>query len=101
MAALTNTHPQSLYRLLRALSSVEIFSEDEQGRFHMTPMAECLLDVHGSQRAVALLMADEHYRSWGELLYSVQTGKPAFAHVYGQPVLDYLTEPPEQAELFA
>lgn len=100
LAQMTNTHPQSLYRLLRALSSVEIFSEDAEGRFHLTPMAECLLDVHGSQRAVALLMADEHYRAWGELLYSVQTGKCAFDHIYGKPVFDYLAEHPEQAKIF-
>src|SRR2546426_607624 len=69
LAKATNTHPQALYRLLRALSSVEIFSEGADGRFSMTPIAECLLDVHGSQRAVAIMMGDEHFRSWGDLLY--------------------------------
>ena len=100
LARLTKTQPQALYRLLRALSSVEIFAEDEQGKFRLTPMAECLLDVHGSQRAVALMMGDEHYRSWGELLYSVQTGKPAFDHLYGKPVFDWLSEHSEQAKIF-
>lgn len=100
LAKITSTHPQSLYRLLRALSSVEVFTEDADGRFSLTPMAECLLDVHGSQRAVALMMGDEHYASWGELLYSVQTGKPAFDHLYGKPVFDWLSEHPEQAKIF-
>ena len=100
LAQATKTHPQALYRLLRALSSVEIFSEDEQSRFHMTPMAECLLDVHGSQRAVALMMGDEHFRSWGELLYSVQTGKPGFDHVYGKGIFEYLAEHAESAKIF-
>src|SRR6266851_1296694 len=86
LAQATKTHPQALYRLMRALASVEIFSEDADGKFSMTPMAECLLDQHGSQRAVALMMGDEHYRSWGDLLYSIQTGKPAFDHLYGKPV---------------
>src|ERR1043165_9518746 len=71
LAPLTGTQPQPLYRLLRALASIEIFVEDEQGRFGLTPMAECLLDRPGSQRAVALLMGDEHYRSWGEIVYSL------------------------------
>ena len=100
LAMTTKTQPQALYRLLRALASVEIFSEDEQGRFHMTPMAECLLDRPGSQYAVALMMGDEHFRSWGDLLYSVQTGKPAFDHVYGKGVFAYLSEHPEQAKIF-
>ncbi|MSU77746.1 MAG: methyltransferase [Gemmataceae bacterium] len=100
LAMLTNTQPQALYRLLRALSSVGIFEEDAAGRFGLTPMAECLLDVHGSQRAVALMMGDEHYRSWGELLYCVQTGKPGFDHVYGKPIFDWLSEHPEEANIF-
>ncbi len=100
LAKLTNTQPQALYRLLRALSSVEIFAEDEQGRFRLTPISECLLDVHGSQYAVAMMMGDEHYRAWGDLLYSVQTGKPAFDHIYGKGVFEYLSEHPEQAKIF-
>ncbi len=100
LAKLTSTHPQALYRLLRALSSVEVFGEDADGRFSLTPMAECLLDVHGSQRAVALMMGDEHYASWGELLYSVQTGKPAFDHIYAKPVFDWLSEHPDEAKIF-
>ncbi len=100
LAMLTGTQPQALYRLLRALSSVGIFEEDADGRFGLTPMAECLLDMHGSQRAVALMMGDEHYRSWGELLYCVQTGKPGFDHVYGKPIFDWLSEHPEEAKIF-
>lgn len=100
LAALTNTQPQALSRLLRALASVEIFYEDDRGRFHITPIAECLLDVHGSQYAVAMMMGDEHYRSWGELLYSVQTGKPAFDHIYGKGIFEYLAEHPEPAKIF-
>lgn len=100
LALATSTQPQALYRLLRALSSIEIFSEDEQSRFSLTPMAECLLDVHGSQRAVALMMGDEHYQSWSGLLYSIQTGKPAFDHLFGKPVFDWLSEHPDQAKIF-
>jgi hypothetical protein len=100
LATATKTHPPSLYRLLRALASVEIFSEDEQGRFSLTPIAECLLDKPGSQWAVAMMMGDEHYRSWGELLYSVQTGKPAFNHVFGKGVFEFLSEHAEQAKIF-
>jgi hypothetical protein len=100
LAPTTKTQPQALYRLLRALSSVGIFSEDEQTRFHMTPMAECLIDRPGSQYAVAMMMGDEHYRSWGELLYSVQTGKPAFNHLYGKGVFEYLSEHADAAKIF-
>ena len=100
LAEATGTHPPSLHRLLRGLASVEIFATDESGRFGLTDMARCLLDEPLSQRAVAIMLGDEHYASWGDLLYSVQTGKPAFDHRYGKPVFDWLSEHPEQAKIF-
>src|SRR4051794_33613504 len=78
LAALTSTDPLSLYRLLRALASVGVFAGDDHGRFGLTPLAECLRsDVPGSQWAMAVMNGEEHYAAWGELLYSVQTGRPA------------------------
>jgi hypothetical protein len=100
LAKLTNTHPQALYRLLRALASVEIFAEDEEGAFSMTPMAQCLLDVPGSPRAVALISGAEGFRAWGELLYSIKSSKPAFDHIFGKGIFDYLAEHSEQAKDF-
>src|SRR5260221_14135895 len=46
------------------------------------------------------MMGEEHYGSWGDLLYSVQTGKPAFDHIYGQPPFEYLPAHPESAQVF-
>lgn len=100
LARATRTHAQALHRLLRALASVGVFAEDTQGRFCLTDMARCLLDEPASQRAVAIMMGDEHYASWAQLLYCVQTGKPAFDHIYGKPIFQYLSEHAEQARIF-
>jgi hypothetical protein len=100
LAQATGTHAPSLYRLLRMLASQGIFAEDSQGRFALTPLAECLCDAPLSQYAVALMMGDEHYRAWGDLLYCVRTGKPAFDAIYGKPIFEYLAEHPEQAKIF-
>jgi ubiquinone/menaquinone biosynthesis C-methylase UbiE len=100
LATATGAHAPSLHRLLRGLASVGIFEADGAGRFGLTGMARCLLDGPMSQRAVALMLADEHYTAWGELLYSVQTGQPAFDKVFGKPVFDYMAEHPEQARIF-
>jgi hypothetical protein len=35
LAEATGTHAPSLYRVMRALASVGIFAEDEQGRFYV------------------------------------------------------------------
>ena len=54
----------------------------------------------GSQRAMAIMMGEEQYRCWGDLLDSVRTGQTAFERLYGQPIFDYLAEHPEQARVF-
>jgi hypothetical protein len=101
LAQATSTHAPSLYRLLRALASLGVFAEDSAGRFSSTPLAECLRsDAPGSQRALAIMTGEEHYRAWGELLYSVQTGKPSFDKIYGMPVFDFLSKNVEQAKVF-
>ena len=49
LAAETQTHAPSLYRLLRALASVGVFTEESDHQFALTPMAELLRsDVPGS-----------------------------------------------------
>lgn len=101
LARVTACHPPSLYRLLRALASIGIFAEDDHGRFGLTALADCLRsDVPGSQWAMAVMAGEEHYQSWGELLYSVQTGRTGFEKVYGAPIFEYLAAHPEPARLF-
>lgn len=101
LAAKTKTHAASLYRLLRMLASVGVFREDDQQRFSLTEIGRCLRsDVEGSQRALAIMAGEEHFRAWGDLLYSVQTGGTAFDKVYGKPIFDWLSEHPEQAQVF-
>jgi O-methyltransferase domain/Dimerisation domain len=101
LAPATQCQSASLYRLLRALASVGVFAEDGQGRFALTPLAQCLRsDLPGSQHALAIMSGEEHHHAWGELLYSVQTGQPAFDKLYGMPVFDFLSRHPEQAKVF-
>jgi hypothetical protein len=46
------------------------------------------------------MCGEEHYKAWGELLYSVKTGKIAFDKVYGMPVFEFLSQNIEQAKVF-
>ncbi len=54
----------------------------------------------GIATGMAIMVGQEHYHAFAELLYSVQTGKTAFDKVYGQPVFDFLSKHPEQAKVF-
>src|SRR5262245_30867127 len=86
LAAECQAQPTALYRLLRALASLGVFAEIDGQRFSLTPLAQPLRsDVPDSKRAMLLMSADEQYQAWGELLYSVQTGKRGFDRVFGQP----------------
>src|SRR5262245_6277137 len=90
LAAATAPHAPSLRRLLRALATVGVFVEDADGRFAATPLSDCLRsDRPDSQRDLALMNGEEQYRCWGELLYSVRTGRTAFERLYGKPIFDY------------
>jgi hypothetical protein len=102
LAQATQVHAPSLYRVMRALASQGIFAEDEAGCFQLTPLAEPLRsDAPDSWRAFATMLgSDWAYQAYGDLLYSVQTGLPAFNHVFDKPLIDYLSENPEQAGVF-
>jgi hypothetical protein len=91
-----------LYRLLRALASVGIFLENEQAQFDLTPLSALLIsDNPASLRDMALMMGmNSTWQAWGELLYSVQTGQPAFEKVHGSPNFVYFAQNPQEAEIF-
>lgn len=101
LAERTNVHSNALYRVLRALGSVGIFAEDEQRRFSLTPIAECLRsDTVDSLRPFGVMMGAEFYQSWGHLLYSVRTGKPGFDERYGASFFEYMIENPERHAIY-
>ena len=68
LAEAVGAHPRNLYRVLRALAGLGIFSEGNDGRFQLTPLAETLRsDVPGSVRSWAGLKGEEwSWRPWGE-----------------------------------
>jgi hypothetical protein len=102
LAAETDTHAPSLYRLLRALASVGVFAEGPDGRFGQTPLSEVLRsDVPGSMRAVAdYCGADWSWRPWGHLLETVRTGETAFDAVFGEQAFAYLAKHPAESAVF-
>jgi hypothetical protein len=101
LAATTDAHADSLYRLLRALAGVGVFAHDEHGRFSLTPLADLMRsDVPGSQRALAILMGGEFHAAWGELLHSTKTGEPGFNKRFGMPFFQYMAEHPDRHYLY-
>jgi hypothetical protein len=102
LAAATKTHEHALYRVLRSLASIRIFEETDPKVFANTPYSQPLRsDAPNSMRNGAIFMGEEwHWKVWGDMMYSVQTGKPAWGDMHGAEVFDYFAVNPRQAEIF-
>jgi hypothetical protein len=98
LARKTDTHAPTLYRLLRALSSVGIFAEIDEHIFGMTPLSRCLLS-DAMRPMVRMFLSDWHDRAWNALDYTVQTGKPGFDHAFGKQSFEWMEENPEARTL--
>lgn len=102
LAAATGTHAPTLYRLLRALASVEVLRELDDRRFELTALGECLRsDVPNSLASWAAFVGRPYYwQAWAGLLHSVHTGENAFRHINGMDVWTYRSNHPEENAIF-
>ena len=102
LAALTGTQERPLYRLLRANASVGVFTELEDGRFAQTPLSEPLRsNAIPCVRNMAMMLTDDwHIRSWEQLPWCVETGKPASYKLNGMPMFDWMGQHPEKTVNF-
>jgi O-methyltransferase domain/Dimerisation domain len=85
LAATTDTHPPSLYRLLRALAYLGILEETGPDHFGLTDMGAFLRsdDPHSMAATTQLFCGEGVWRSWGDLMAGVQTGRPSFERGMG------------------
>jgi DNA-binding PadR family transcriptional regulator len=106
LAAETGSHPGSLYRLLRALTSVGVLrtsGEDDDRQFELTELGHLVRnDVPGSLAGWVMLVGRPyHWEAWGDLLHSVQTGQTAFdARHDGESVWAWREQRPEESRIF-
>lgn len=101
LAKRTDTNPEALYRLMRALAGVGVFSEDDSRYFVMTPLAQCLrTDGEDSVKGLALFYGNEVHHAYGRIVDSVRTGDRAFDEEYGTSLWDYLRDVPGTGDAF-
>jgi hypothetical protein len=102
LAEATGVHAAFLHRVLRVLASFGVLSLDDQGRFALTPMGECLKsNIDGSLRPAALNFGGERAAQIeGLLLHCVKTGESAVQKLFGEGRFSQLQRDPKEAELF-
>ena len=102
LAKATGTQASPLLRVLRALCSVGVLTQDHAGQFALTSLGATLRSgAPDSTRAWATAMlGGEHYQAWSDLMHTVRTGEIAFDHLYGQDVWSYRAQHSGHAELF-
>jgi hypothetical protein len=103
LAPLTNTHPKSLYRLLRTLVSLDIVSVGANQRFALTTLGEALKsDAPGLARpGIMSLVSKRSWRAWEALPQAIETGQTGMEIAWGMPLFEYLTQHPEEAVYFS
>jgi hypothetical protein len=102
LAQSTGTDPSSLYRLLRALSSVDILTEGPQRQFELTPLGALLQpESQGSLYGLASLYGERfHWDAWSHLFDTVKTGETAFKKAHGKSYQDFLEHNPDAKNIF-
>jgi hypothetical protein len=101
LAAAADLDPVALRRLLAALADAGVLRQTAADRFELSQMGEYLRsDVPGSVHATAVLYGTEVYWSFGGLLDTVRTGRPAFTDRFDQPFYEYLSGHPGLAVTF-
>jgi len=101
LATATKSHEPMLRRVMRVLAALGLFEEGADGRYSLTPQGTLLrADVQGSLRMPILFgVGPWYWRAWGDFLHTVQTGEPAFDHVWGMNNFEFWGRNAEAGEV--
>lgn len=103
IAQATQTRPDRMHRLLRALASFDVVKDLGAGRFELTPVGDCLrTDAPASVRPLVLLMGSENFwQALASLDACVKTGQNAYQILYGvENSFAYYEKHPQAARIF-
>lgn len=103
LAVQIDADADNVFRLMRALESIEIFKQVSPRVFENTPTSECLRkDVPGSQWAFLQIFAPGwgHWDGLSEMLPTLRTGKTALHEKWGHDSWEFYRRHPEQWPVF-
>jgi hypothetical protein len=98
----TGVHQDSLYRILRLLAALGLFSETPPRQFSLTILGDRLRSgAPASMRSWALLHGTVGgCQPFEHILHTVRTGQPGFDAAHGMPLFEFLAQHPGDAAVF-
>ena len=101
LARVVGAEPGALHRVLRGLATEDVVTEDDDGRFALTPAGELLRDgVPGSLRGAVLARGELYHDAAGRMLAGVRGEGVPYELANGAPFFDDLAEHPEREAAF-
>lgn len=102
LAQKTQSNEDALYRVLRLLSSLEIFTEVRDRVFANNEASNPLrADVPNSQRPMIEFITDPfHLQVYADMLPTIKTGETAVKHAFKKDCFDVLKDDPEEQRRF-
>lgn len=102
MARETGMHPGALFRLLRAMASVGLFTEVSPRKFGLTPMGATLkTGAPGAARSTVLMISGTWaWAAFGEFEHAVKTGEPGAEKALGMNMFEWFSKHPQEAAWF-
>ncbi|WP_079190822.1 methyltransferase [Streptomyces acidiscabies] len=102
LAERTDSDADALYRVLRALAGKGVFTEVSRRTFGLTTLAEVLRSDHPNSLRDAFQMHGQTFMhdAYVGIGHTLRTGEPAFEHVNGMPLFQYVSQRPELQQLF-
>lgn len=92
---------KQLRRLLDTIEAIGLISGCAENHIELTEMGSLLSASSNSLRPFALFCAqDWHTKTWEHLLERLSMDKPAFDHIMGMPLFEYLQGTPDDRALF-
>jgi O-methyltransferase domain len=104
LARLTKTNASALFRIMRALESVGIFTQPSPFVFANTATSGCLRkDAPDSQQALVLSCLSHGnglFDGWDDFGYSMSAGLPALNKIYGHDIWEFYRQHPKANTIF-
>ena len=102
LAAESGVKDEPLYRVMRALASVGIFTESTPRTFALTPAAELLRrDAKSSMYFLVRWFGCRiHFETFPEMMHSLKTGETVVEKVHGVPCFEYLEKDKKTNDIF-